>query len=127
MHRKTVNVSTAAVVGPYSQAVQAGGLLMCSGQTPINPETGKLIQGTIADQTRQCFANLFHVLDAAGLTSDDVVAVNVYLIDMGDFQAMNEVYAQYFDAPYPARTTIGCASLPLGARVEIGLTAEISR
>ncbi|RUV26224.1 Rid family detoxifying hydrolase [Mesorhizobium sp.] len=127
MPRKKVNVSTAAVVGPYSQAVQAGDFLMCSGQAPVNPETRKLVEGSIADQTRPCFANLFQILNAAGLASDDVVAVNVYLVDMNDFRAMNEVYAQYFEAPYPARMTIGCASLPLGARVEIGLTAVISR
>lgn len=124
MSRQVVNAKGAAAVGPYSHAVRAGGLLFCSGQTPLDPQTGKLVEGDLAAQAKQCFANLFHVLDAAGLTADDVVAVQVYLVDMNDFAAMNEVYARRFAPPYPARTTIGCASLPLGARIEIGLTAK---
>ena len=124
MTRQIVNAARASAVGPYSHAVRAGGLVFCSGQTPLDPATGKLAEGDVAAQTRQCFANLYHVLEAAGLGSDDVVAVQVYLTDMADFAAMNEVYARHFSAPYPARTTIGCASLPLGARIEIGLTAK---
>ncbi|AVC45439.1 reactive intermediate/imine deaminase family protein (plasmid) [Rhizobium leguminosarum bv. viciae] len=111
-------------MGPYSHATWAGDLLFCSGQTPLDPGTGKLVDGNVADQTRQCFDNLFQVLEAAGLGSDNVVSVNVYLTDMGDFGQMNEIYATRFSSPYPARTTIGCSSLPLGARVEIGLTAK---
>ncbi|MBY3026147.1 RidA family protein [Rhizobium leguminosarum] len=124
MSRRTVNALNAAAVGPYSHATWAGHLLFCSGQTPLDPGTGKLVDGNVADQTRQCFDNLFQVLEAAGLGSDDVVSVNVYLTDMGDFGQMNEIYATRFSSPYPARTTIGCASLPLGARIEIGLTAK---
>ncbi len=124
MTRKAVNTPGAATVGPYSQAVEAAGLLYLSGQTPIDPATGKLAAGTIGAQTRQCFENLFAVLDAAGLTPDDVVKVQVYLTDMADFEAMNAVYATQFATPYPARTTIGCASLPLNARIEIGLIAQ---
>jgi 2-iminobutanoate/2-iminopropanoate deaminase len=124
MSRQVVNAADAAAVGPYSHAVRAGGLLFCSGQTPLDPKTGKLVEGSVEAQTRQCLANLFHVLDAAGLTPDDVVAVQVYLVDMNDFSTMNEIYAKHFSPPYPARTTISCASLPLGARVEVGLTAK---
>jgi len=124
MSRRTVNASNAAAVGPYSHAAWAGDLLFCSGQTPLDPSTGKLVDGTVADQTRQCFDNLFQILEAAGLGTDDVVSVNVYLTDMSDFVQMNEIYATRFSSPYPARTTIGCASLPLGASIEIGLTAK---
>jgi len=95
-----------------------------SGQTPIDPATGKLVTGSMGEQTQQCFRNLVAVLDAAGLTLDDVLNVQVYLTDMNDFAAMNEVYARQFTKPFPARTTIGVASLPLGAKVEIGMTAR---
>jgi len=124
MSRQTVNASNAAAVGPYSHATWAGDLLFCSGQTPLDPKSGRLVEGNVADQTRQCFANLFQVLEAAGLDPDDVVSVNVYLTDMNDFGQMNQIYAEQFSAPYPSRTTIGCASLPLGAHIEIGLTAK---
>ena len=111
-------------MGPYSHAVQAGDVIYLSGQTPINSETGKLAAGDIAAQTEQCFKNLFNVLVSSGLTPDDVVKVNVFLTDMNDFAAMNEVYSRQFTAPYPARTTIGVASLPLGARIEIEMIAR---
>lgn len=124
MTRNAIDAPGAATVGPYSQAVESEGLVFLSGQTPIDPATGKLLVGSIADQTGQCLRNLFHVLQAAGCTADDVVNVQIYLTDMSDFAAMNEVYARHFSKPYPARTTIGVASLPLGARVEIGLTAR---
>lgn len=124
MPRKGINAPEAAAIGPYSHAVEANGFVYFSGQTPIDPGTGKLREGSITVQTRQCFANLFAVLEAAGLTQDDVVNVQVYLTDMTDFQEMNAVYSEQFDEPYPARTTIGCASLPLGARIEIGMTAK---
>jgi 2-iminobutanoate/2-iminopropanoate deaminase len=124
MPRNAITAKGAAAVGPYSHAVEAGGIVYLSGQTPMDPATGKLAEGTIAAQTKQCFANLFAVLEAADLRSDDVVEVRVYLTDMADFAAMNEMYATQFTAPYPARTTIGCASLPLGARIEIGMMAR---
>jgi 2-iminobutanoate/2-iminopropanoate deaminase len=124
MARTATNANGAAVVGPYSHAVDAGELLFLSGQSPIDSTTGKLVPGTIGEQTLQCFKNLFAVLGAAGLTPDDVVKVQVYLVDMGDFQAMNEIYAKQFSKPYPARTTIGVASLPLNARIEIGMIAK---
>lgn len=124
MPRKAVSAPGAVAVGPYSHAVESGELLYLSGQTPIDPDTGTLVTGDITDQTRQCFVNLFNVLSAAGLTPDDVVKVNVFLTDMADFAAMNVVYATQFTAPYPARTTIGVAALPLGAAVEIELIAR---
>jgi 2-iminobutanoate/2-iminopropanoate deaminase len=111
-------------VGPYSLAVVATGEpVYLSGQTPIDPATGRLVDGDLAAQVRQVFANLGQVLAAGGLTFGDVVKVNVYLVDMADFVAMNAVYASVFDAPYPARTTVAVAGLPLGARVEIELVA----
>lgn len=124
MPRHSYAAPNAVAVGPYSHAVAAGDLLYLSGQTPIDPSTGKLAQGGVGEQTAQCFANLFSVLSAAGLTPDQVIKVNVYLMDMNDFAAMNAVYALQFSQPYPARTTIGVASLPLGARIEIEMIAR---
>lgn len=111
-------------VGPFSPAVRGADGIYLSGQTAQDPRTGKLIEGGVAEQTEQIFANLGAVLEAAGRTFDDVVRVGVYLTDMSTFGAMNEVYARHFQAPYPARTTIGVASLPLGAAVEIDLVAR---
>ncbi len=123
MRRTTTNAPNAAAVGPYSQAAEHAGLVFLSGQAPIDPDTGALLEGGIEAQTRRIFANLAAVLDAAGLTSEDVVKVNVFLTDMDDFAAMNSVYAEHFEQPFPARTTIGVASLPLGADVEIEMVA----
>lgn len=122
--RQEIPAPGAAAVGPYSHAVESDGLVFLSGQTPLDPATGTLVQGGIAAQTRQSFANLFAVLRAAGLTPDHVQKVNVFLTDMNDFAAMNEVYKEQFAKPYPARTTIGVASLPLGASVEIEMIAR---
>ena len=114
-----------APVGPYSHAASTpGGPLHLSGQTPIDPATGALVEGDVETQTRRVFANLESVLAASGRSFDDVVKVNVYLVDMADFAAMNDVYASVFDAPHPARTTVAVAGLPLGARVEIELVAS---
>lgn len=124
MTRKAFNAPGAVAIGPYSHAVESGDLLFLSGQTPIDPHTRKLVEGNISDQAVQCFKNLFKVLEVAGLTPDDVEKVNVFLIDMKDFAAMNEVYLKQFSAPFPARTTIGVASLPLGAHVEIEMIAR---
>jgi 2-iminobutanoate/2-iminopropanoate deaminase len=123
MSRIGIMAPGASTAGPYSHAVEGAGLLFLSGQTPLDPATGKLVAGSIGDQTEQCFRNLVAVLGAAGLTLDAVVNVQVYLTDMKDFAAMNEVYARQFAKPFPARTTIGVASLPMGAQVEIGMTA----
>jgi 2-iminobutanoate/2-iminopropanoate deaminase len=112
-----------AAVGPYSHAARAGALLHLSGQTPIDPATGALVTGDVGTQTRRVFANLAAVLAAAGAGLGDVVKVTVYLTDMADFADMNAVYAEVFDEPYPARTTVAVAGLPLGARVEIEAVA----
>lgn len=116
-------------IGPYAVAAldEESGLLFCSGQTPIDPSTGALVTGGMEDQARRVFDNLGHVLAAAGATMADVVKVNVYLTSMADFPALNEVYASVFEAPYPARTTVAVAELPLGARVEIELVARPPR
>jgi len=125
MSRNAINTEGAAAVGPYSQAVEAAGLIFLSGQTPIDPATRKLANGSIAEQTNQCLDNLFAVLKARSLGADDVISVQVFLTDMNDFPAMNAAYAAKFKQPYPARTTIGVASLPLGANVEIALVARV--
>ena len=124
MTRTAITAPTGAAIGPYSHAIDAGDFIFLSGQTPINPQTGQLIVGDVAIQTERCFLNLFAVLESAGLSSDDVVKVNVYLTDMQDFQAMNKVYELQFNKPYPARTTVAVAALPLGAKVEIELVAK---
>lgn len=124
MPRKTFSAAGAVAVGPYSHAVESGDLIFLSGQTPIDSHTGKLVEGDITDQTEQCFKNLFNVLEASGLTPDNVEKVNVFLTDMSKFTAMNSVYSEQFSSPYPARTTIGVASLPLGAQVEIEMIAR---
>lgn len=102
-------------------------MLYLSGQTPIDSSTGKLVDGDVAEQTRQVFANLRSVLAAAQLTFDVVIKINVYLVSMDDFTAMNTVYAATFSAPYPARTTVAVAGPPLGARIEIELVAASPR
>ena len=123
MTRKAVSAPGASAIGPYSHAVWAGKRLYLSGQTPLNPRTGELAQGDVGVQTEQCFRNLFAVLQAAGLSTNEVVKVNVYLTDMADFAAMNTVYATMFEQPYPARTTVAVAGLPRGARIEIEMIA----
>jgi len=111
-------------VGPFSAAVRSGDFVYLSGQTAQDPATGKLVEGDAAAQTEQIFKNLDAVLRAAGKSFTDVVRVGVFLTDMADFAAMNAVYARHFDAPYPARTTVAVAALPLGAAVEIELVAR---
>jgi len=124
--RKALTSANGVAVGPYSHAVEAGGLVLLSGQTPIDPGTGELVSGGIDAQTRRCLENLTAVLAAGGLTRADVVKCTVYLTDIADFSAMNAAYAEYFDEPFPARTTIAVAGLPLGARVEIEMIAQRS-
>jgi len=110
-------------IGPYSQAVRAGDTVYTSGQIPLDPATGELVGGDITAQTRRVFDNIGAVLEAAGASFADVVRVGIYLADLGDFVAVNEVMKQYFDEPYPARSTIGVAALPRGAAVEIDVIA----
>jgi len=124
MARKEIKSKSTVAAGPYSHGVDADGLIFLSGQAYVDVKTGKLIDGDIKAQTEQTFKNLLGVLEAAGLTSDHVQKVNVYLTDMKDFPAMNEVYGKQFTKPYPARTTIGVASLPLGAHIEIEMIAK---
>jgi 2-iminobutanoate/2-iminopropanoate deaminase len=119
-----VSQEISAAAGPYSAGVRAGELLFLSGQAAQDPATGRLIKGDVAAQAERVLANLFAVLRAAGKTPADVVRVGVYLTDMNDFQKMNAVYARHFDAPYPARTTVAVAGLPLGAAVEMDLVAR---
>jgi 2-iminobutanoate/2-iminopropanoate deaminase len=126
MSIKAYMAAGAVSVGPYSHAVDSGDLVFLSGQTPIDSATGKLVEGDISVQTMQCFKNLFNVLNAANLTPENVVKVNVFLTDMKNFSAMNEVYKTQFTEPYPARTTIGVAGLPLEAQVEIEMIARKS-
>lgn len=109
----------AAPAGPFSLAVRGGGLLFVSGQVAQDPATGELIDGDAAEQTDRILRNLATALEAAGKSLADVVRVGVYLTDMADFTAMNEAFRRSFTEPYPARTTIGVAGLPLGAAVEM--------
>ena len=111
-------------LGPYSRGIWAGDLLYLSGQTPIDPATGALIEGDVGAQTMRVFDNLEAVLQDAGMSLDDAIKCNVYLTDMADFAAMNQAYEQRFTPPFPARTTVAVAGLPLGARVEIELVAQ---
>lgn len=106
-------------IGPYSQAVKAGGMVFCSGQIPIDPATGEFVEGGVAEQTDRVFKNLIAVLEAGGSSLDGVVKTTVFLADMNDFAAMNEVYAKYFDSNKPARATVQAARLPRDAKVEI--------
>ena len=124
MKEPIVTDKIAKPLGPFSPAVRAGGSIYMSGQVAQDPATGKLIAGDVAAQTEQVFRNVRAVLEAAGKSLSDVVAVRVYLTDMANFAAMNEVYAKQFQQPYPARTTIGVKALPLGAEVEIDLIAQ---
>lgn len=124
MKRKGIMTKEAGCTGPYSHAVDAGDYVFLSGQTPIDPATGEVVQGGITEQTRQSFSNLFHVLKEAGLTPDDVQQVKVYLTDMENFDAMNAVYAEMFTKPYPARVTVGVNGLCGGALIEIEMLAR---
>jgi 2-iminobutanoate/2-iminopropanoate deaminase len=108
-----------APIGPYSQAVEANGVLYCSGQVPLDPESGDLVDGGIAEQSRRCLENLDAVCRAAGTRLSDAVRIGIYLTDISLFGALNEVYERYFSEPFPVRTTVGVASLPKGALVEM--------
>jgi 2-iminobutanoate/2-iminopropanoate deaminase len=125
--REAVSTPNApAAIGPYSQAIRSGNLLFVSGQIPLDPASGTLVTGGIADQTEQVLRNLGAILRAAGGSFDRVVKTTVYLADMSEFAAMNEVYGRYFPSPAPARATIQAARLPRDVRVEIDLIADLS-
>ncbi|HET9263476.1 MAG TPA: RidA family protein [Vicinamibacterales bacterium] len=124
--REAVSSSSAPeAIGPYSQAIRAGSLLFLSGQIPLDPATGEMVQGDIAAQTHRVLQNLSAILKAAGASFDNVVRTTVYLADMNDFPAMNAVYGTYFSSPAPARATVQAARLPKDARVEIDLIAAL--
>jgi 2-iminobutanoate/2-iminopropanoate deaminase len=124
--RESVSTPNApAAIGPYSQAIRAGDFLFVSGQIPFDPATGALIEGDIAAQTHRVLKNLGAILEAAGTSFEHVVKTTVYLADMSEFAAMNEVYASYFPNPAPARATIQAARLPRDVRVEIDLIAVL--
>lgn len=112
-------------IGPYSQAIRAGGLVFCSGQIPIDTATGEFVEGGVAEQTDQVLKNLGAVLKAAGASLESVVKTTVFLADMNDFAAMNEVYGKYFSNNKPARATVQAARLPRDARVEIECIATV--
>jgi 2-iminobutanoate/2-iminopropanoate deaminase len=114
----------AAPVGPYNQAVRVGDLLFCAGQIPLDPATGKLVTGDVKAQTRQVLENIKAILQDQGLSFGQVVKTTVFLANLGEFTAMNEVYAEYFIADYPARSTVQVAALPRGAAVEIEAIAH---
>ena len=119
-HRETVDAPGApAAVGPYSHAVKAAGLLFCSGQIPLDPDSGELVGTSAGEQARQCLENLSAVAAAGGAVLTDAVRCTIYLTEMGDFAEVNEVYAEYVGSSLPARAAVGVAALPKGARVEI--------
>jgi 2-iminobutanoate/2-iminopropanoate deaminase len=127
-HRETVNAPGAPeAVGPYSHAVRTQGLLFCSGQVALHPETGELVGETAAEQARQCLENLTAVARAGGGDLADAVRCTVYLADMGEFAAVNEVYAEYFGESLPARVAFGVAALPKGGLVEIDAIIALER
>ncbi|MBR0274094.1 MAG: RidA family protein [Bacteroidaceae bacterium] len=120
-------ISTAkapAAIGPYSQAIQVGNLLYTSGQLPIDPATGVFAVGGIKEQTRQSLTNVKAILEEAGLSMSNVVKTTVFMADMNDFADMNAVYAEFFSAPYPARSAVAVKTLPKAALVEIEVVAE---
>ena len=120
MPRESIHSDQApAAIGPYSQATRAGNTIYCSGQVPIDPATGELVEGDISAQARRAFDNLKAVCEAAGGSFDDIVRVGLYLTNLGQFAQVNAVMAEYFSTPYPARSTIEVAALPRGAAFEV--------
>ncbi len=126
-HRAVSTTGAPAAVGPYSQGIVADGLLFTAGQASLDPQTGAIVEGGIGPETERVMANLSAVLDAAGATWADVVKTTIFLIDIADFAAVNEIYARFLADPPPARSTVGVAALPKGARVEIEAIARLPR
>ena len=121
--RAILTPNAPAPIGPYSQAIRVGDVLFCSGQIPIDPTTGKLIEGDVEAQTRRVMDNIAAVLAEAGVGFEQVVKTTIYLVDMADFPKINPIYGERFAAIPPARSTVAVAALPLGSRVEIEVTA----
>lgn len=118
-----VTSAAPAAIGPYSQAIEVNGFVYASGQLPIDPATGAFPEGGVQEQTRQSLLNVKAILEEAGLTLANVVKTTVYLADMGDFEAMNEIYSQFFSQPFPARSAVAVKALPKGALVEVEVIA----
>ena len=126
MTRRSISTTGApAAIGPYSQAIAIDGLLFSAGQAALDPATGSLVEGGIGPETERVMANLTAVLDAAGCSWGDVLKTTIFLIDMGEFAAVNAIYGRFMSDPPPARSTVGVASLPKGARVEIEVVARL--
>ena len=123
MKESVASPSAPAAIGPYSQAIRAGSLVFLSGQIPLDPATGALVQGDIAAQTTRVMENLRAVLAAASCSFADVVRTTIYLVDLAHFATVNETYGRFFEAPFPARATVQVAALPKGAQVEIDAIA----
>ena len=124
MTKRAITTPKGKAIGPYSLAIQSGEFLFISGQIPLDATTGKLVEGDVSAQAKQCLENLKSILDAAGQSFADVVKTTIFLTSMGDFAAVNEVYKGYVGEPYPARSTIAVAGLPMGALVEIEMIAR---
>jgi len=125
MKKEISTTKAPSAIGPYSQAIRVGNLVFTSGQLPIDPATGKFAEGGIQGQTRQSLLNVQAILQEAGTSMDHVVKTTVFMADMGDFADMNAVYAEFFTAPYPARSAVAVKTLPKNALVEIEVVAEI--
>ncbi len=126
MQKQAIRTEAAPkAIGPYEQAIRVNGLVFTAGQIPLDPKTGNIVEGGIAAQTRRVLENLRAVLEAAGASMESVVKATVFLKNMSDFAAMNEVYAEYFNTAKPARSTVAVAELPRGALVEIDLCAAV--
>ena len=126
MPKKAITTPKGKVIGPYSMAIEAGDLVFVSGQIPLDAATGKLVDGDVSAQARQSLENLRAILEAAGLSFGHVVKTTIFLTSMADFAAVNEVYKTFVGEPYPARSTIAVAALPMGAKVEIEMVASRS-
>ena len=114
-----------AAIGPYSQGIKCNGMLYASGQIPLDPATGQLVPGGITEQAHQAFRNVKNLVEAAGTTMANVVKVTVFMADMADFATVNDIYAQYFSDPYPARSAVAVKSLPKGALLEVEVVAVV--
>ncbi len=126
MSRKVITTASAPeAIGPYSQAIATDGLVFCSGQIPLDPETMELVSGSIGEETRRCMRNLEAVLQEAGSGLAKIVKTTIFVTDMGDFAEVNEAYGSFFPSDPPARATVGVASLPKGVRVEVDCIAAI--
>jgi reactive intermediate/imine deaminase len=123
MTKKIISTDKAPqAIGSYSQAVQAGGFLFASGQIPLHPQTGEMVNSSFEAEARQVFDNVKGIADAASLTLADIVKLTVYITDLSDFATLNQVMGEYFDEPYPARAAVQVAALPKGATVEVDAT-----